>query len=414
MKFAKLRMIDYDKLFYSDGNATIIPSGSLTLGSKNQVEETRQLFFQNDTNDLSHISSCECGDLVGNFYEGVECKTCKTPVTTNFAKDLRFRHWLQIPDFAPPMLHPVAYSIISRWLGTVKRELILNSILDVDKELPPDLKDVLGQGYVYFHKNFDDIMRYFLEEYTKRSPGVRKRSQDIAEFLSTYRDIMFIRHIPILNQSLHLMTSSGSMMYSDDTVQYIIKVRIGLSSMVDIYNNGNFNDNFVNQRMWEIHQGFVNYTKAILNDKLLQKPGHIRRNIIAARMHCTARGVIAPLKGLAEPDEIFVPWRMGVTALSLELINLLMNRHNYNMPCAKVKVDKALYTYDPDIDELMKVLISECRYKGLPVLMGRNPSLRHGAIFLLFITKIKTSFDDNTIEICPLLAPAPNFNLRAL
>ena len=89
-KFAQLRMIDYDKLFYSDGSATVIPCGSLTLGSKNHVEETRQLFFQNDSNNLSHISSCECGNLVGNFYEGVTCKICKTKVKTNFARILNF------------------------------------------------------------------------------------------------------------------------------------------------------------------------------------------------------------------------------------------------------------------------------------------------------------------------------------
>jgi len=91
-------------------------------------------------------------------------------------------------------------------------------------------------------------------------------------------------------------------------------------------------------------------------------------------MHCTARGVIVPLNGIACPDEIFVPWRIGVSALSLELINLLMSRYGHTMPSAKVKVDKALYTYDPEIEALFKVLIEECRYKGLPVLMGRNPS----------------------------------------
>lgn len=373
-KFAQLRMIDYDKLFYSDGSATVIPCGSLTLGSKNHVEETRQLFFQNDSNNLSHISSCECGNLVGNFYEGVTCKICKTKVKTNFAKDIKFRSWLEIPEFAPPILHPVAYSIISRWLGTAKRELLLDLLLNVDSELPADLKGILGQGHVYFYTNFDDIMRFFLNEYSKKNPGIKKRSQDMLEFFQVYRQQMFIRHIPILNQSLHLMTSSGSMMYSDDTVQHIIKAKIELSSMVDIYNNGNFNDKFVNQRMWEVHKAFTEYTRSILNDKLLQKPGHIRRNVIAARMHCTARGVIVPLNGIACPDEIFVPWRIGVSALSLELINLLMNRHGHTMPSAKVKVDKALYTYDPEIEALFKVLIAECRYKGLPVLMGRNPS----------------------------------------
>jgi hypothetical protein len=206
------------------------------------------------------------------------------------------------------------------------------------------------------------------------------------------------------------MTFSGTMMHGDDTIAHILKCKIQLSAMIDIYNNGNYNEKFINQRMWDIHKAFFDYTDNIINNKLLQKPGHIRRNIIAARMHCTARCVIVPIDEAVDPDQIFVPWRVGVTALQLEVINVLMNRKNYTMPDAKIKVDKAMYAYDPEIDEILKTLISECRYKsGLPVLMGRNPSLRHGAIFLLFVKKIKTSFDDNTISISPLLAPAPNF-----
>lgn len=409
-RLAQLRMIDYDKLFLEDGDAKVVPCGSITLGTKNQLEESKDLFFQNGNQDLSYVSTCECGNLIGNFYEGNICKMCNTKVETNFSKDLKFRRWLQIPEFAPPMLHPVAYNMLSRWLGNIKREPILNLILNVELDLPEEFQGILGQGYTYFYKNFDDIMNYFLTEYSRRNASVRKRGKDIPEFLQTYRQQMFIRHIPILNQALHLMTMSGTMMFSDDTVKHIIKAKLQLSSMVDIYNNGTYNESFINQRMWDIHQSFIAYTKAILDDKLLQKPGHIRRNIIATRMHCMARCVIVPAKGLGQPDEIYIPWRIGVTALSLELINVLMNRHGYTMPDAKIKVDKSLYTYDSEINDIFKILISECRYKGLPVLMGRNPSLRHGAIFLLFVTKIKTSFDDNATEISPLLAPAPNLS----
>lgn len=374
MSYAQLQMIDYDKLFYSDGTATLVPCGSLMLGSKPHVEEARELFFQNGNQDLSYVSSCECGALTGNFYEGNICKQCKTEVKTNFAEEIKFRYWFEVPEFTVPILHPVAYTIISRWLGNIKRVSILDALLNIETELPEELQGTLGQGYVYFYQNFDDIMTYFLEQFQKKSPGLRKRGVDIPEFLNRYRDRMFMRHIPILNQSLHLMTSSGTMMFSDDTVQHILKVKIELSALVDGYNNGNYSEKFANQRLWEVHQSFIAYTKAILNNKLLQKPGHIRRCVIAARMHCTARCVIAPTERIAEADEIFIPWLVGVTSLSLELINVLMNRYEYTMPDAKIKVNKALYSYDPEIAEIFKILISECRYKGLPVLMGRNPS----------------------------------------
>ena len=64
------------------------------------------------------------------------------------------------------------------------------------------------------------------------------------------------------------------------------------------------------------------------------------------------------------------------------------------------KWHKTQFNYDPLVDEIMQTLISECGYtdkdgnfvnlKGLPVLFGRNPTLHHGAIQLLFVPKVKT------------------------
>ena len=42
--------------------------------------------------------------------------------------------------------------------------------------------------------------------------------------------------------------------------------------------------------------------------------------------------------------------------------------------------------------------------------MGRNPSLRLGAIFLLFATRVKTDFNDTTVSISALDSSAPNYD----
>jgi len=42
--------------------------------------------------------------------------------------------------------------------------------------------------------------------------------------------------------------------------------------------------------------------------------------------------------------------------------------------------------------------------------MGRNPSLRLGAIFLLFASKIKPEYEDTTVSISPLISTGPNFD----
>ena len=55
----------------------------------------------------------------------------------------------------------------------------------------------------------------------------------------------------------------------------------------------------------------------------------------------------------------------------------------------------AINVYDYEIDVIMQNMIKDCPYKGLPILMNRNPSLRIGSIQLLFVTKIKPALKEN-------------------
>lgn len=416
-----LGLVDYHQLFIDTPDAKVIPCDQHTT-SKNQVQDHINSLFQNGNKDLNFIASCECGELMGNFYEGVKCKRCKTVCKTNFAEQLRFRAWLELPDFVPPILHPVAYSIIERWLGKIGQVSILQCLLDVDQELPKQLQGVMGQGFQYFYQNFDNIINYFLTEYAPlKQAAARKRAVGIREFIDKYRDIMFIRKIPVLNQALHLLTTSGTMMYSDDCSGAIIKAKIELSQMIYVYQNGAVGGKFIDQRMWEILQSVLAYVKSISEVKLIGKLGYIRKLILGARLHCSYRGVIVPIAGPHHADEIHLPWVIGVTLYKLEIINVLMNRYGYSMPQAVAKHAKALSGFDQDIADIFDILIKECQEStitvfgkkrhplGLGVTFGRNPSLRLGAIFLLFVTKIKHEYEDNTIGLSDLVTGPPTF-----
>lgn len=397
--YAYPALVDYDQMFLSDPDAKIIPCGEQSAVTKNQTKEYIAALFQDGTKDLNFIASCECGNLVGNFYEGVTCKKCNTVVKTNFASELKFRAWLEIPQmkedphdpgFIPPILHPALYIILDRWLGRSGGTSVLQALLDPDTDMPASLKNSgLGQGFRYFYNNFDDIMNYFLTSYPPlKAPGAKARSQYIPDLLKAYRHIAFFRHVPILNQSLHLLTTSGTMIYSDDCSGAILKARIELSHMLYMYQNGPTGHKFIDQRVWAMYSAIVEYVKTISEVKLLGKKGYIRKLILGARLHCSARAVITPISGEHDCDELHIPWRMGVGLLKLEIINVLMNRYDYTMPEALAKQQRATVQYDEDIDMIMNTLIDECKNltevyvphlqasihaKGLPVLFGRNP-----------------------------------------
>ena len=408
-KLASLELVDYDNLFYNDPDAYVVQYANDSVLVKDQMSKNKQLFFQDGTKDLTNIASCECGHISGNYMIGSTCPYCKTKVKTNFAEELKFRRWLEIPDFLPPVLHPGAYRVLEAWLGP--KSGILTGLLDTNQKLPAEFQGVFGQGFEYFYNNFDNIINYFCTQCRKfTSPANRDKTKSVLMFIAKYRSRMFIRHIPALNSSLHLSTQSGTIMYSDDVVSYIIQAKLGLCHLVYVYFNGTYNKSYINERMFAIYNSFLDYTAAILNKKLLKKPGFIRKQLLGARLFCSARAVIVPIADIHNFDEIYIPWNMAVRELELEIINVLMNRRHMTGPQAEDMYCKALAQYVPDIYDIICTLIEECPYKGLPVLMGRNPSLRIGAIFLLFATKVKQEYEDSTVSISALASAAPNYD----
>lgn len=417
-KFASLELVNYDKMFYDDPDAFVIECGADTVLVKDQMSQHKLLFFQDGSKDLSNISSCECGHVTGNYMAGSICPLCHTEVRTNFAEELKFKAWLEIPDFLPPLLHPEVYLVLDNWLGSFSKSegRILEVLLNPDLPLPEEYRGILGQGFWFFYKNFNKIVNFFATQYKKlNTPEYRKKTVYILQFLEKNADRLFLRHIPSLNSSLHLSTQSGSITYSDNVVKYIIQAKIELNQLIYVHFNAPYAENYVDKRMNAVYNAFREYTTAILNEKILKKAGFIRKHLLGARMYYSGRAVIVPIFDVHEYDEIYMPWLMGVQALKLEIINVLMNRMHKTEREALEIHEKALARFDPVVYGIMNTLIAECpcvtasgKKTGLPILMGRNPSLRLGAIFLLFATKIKSEFDDATIGISALISSAPN------
>lgn len=371
---SKLRLIDYDHIFANDPNAQVVPCGcdeGATV-SNNSTEAIKRLLFQESDNNLNFIASCACGNLKGNFCIGTVCPKCHTEVRTAFANEIRYLAWLEVPEFMPPLLHPAAYRILGKWMGCVKRKKkVINLLLDVDAELPEPYAGVLGQGPDYFYKNFDDIIKFCMS----LNRGIKaKKNEGIEEFCQKYKHCMFIRHIPILNQSLHILTKSGTMTYNDDASTHILKTCIELSNAIYNYrHNPTANKNYLEQHVYSTYTSYLDYINAITKVKLIGKAGFIRKCILAARMHFSARAVIVPIVGDHMADEVELPWRMIVANFRLEILNFLTNRFKQSMNEALATYNKALVSYDETVHECIKILQADCPYKGLPILLGRNP-----------------------------------------
>ena len=73
-------------------------------------------------------------------------------------------------------------------------------------------------------------------------------------------------------------------------------------------------------------------------------------------------------------DEIHLPWSIALNGLKNEILNVLMNREGYVLNDALAKFMRALTIFDEHIYDIVNMLIKECPFKGIPILVGRNPT----------------------------------------
>ena len=411
---------DFEAAFLRCPSPKIIPTDESVLLDANVGQNNKTTFCQDDKTILSHVPSCACGFYRAMFYDGMTCPHCGTVCHTNFISDFRLYNWLVIPEEFPPVLHPVAIKLLDKWLGKVERatNTILEMLLNPQLTLPPELQ-LCGQGYTHFSQNFDDIINYLLS--TRKSLNNRKPiNAAMREWLAKYRDRIFIRHIAVLDESMHLLTSSGDLVFADKVVRHAVRMRNKLAHIIDKYKCQSATRRMIDSAMFTIHQELDEYTRQIIRVKISRKPGFIRRSILGTRMHCTGRAVIAPIpinKLTADQfhsDVVYMPWKAGLVLYKLEILNLLQYRYGFSMPKALAKLNKAMVQYDPDIDQILQTLIRECRekygYRGLPIMCGRNPSMRPGNIYLLFVAKVKPEVADTTMNISPIICKPPNFD----
>ena len=394
---SKLEVLDFDKLYQENSlqGAVLVPcgqdDGTVVMGGS--IGDIKRILFQSSDGNLNFVASCKCGHLRGNYNTGQICPHCKSEVRTAFADEINIHAWLEIPESLPPFLHPVVYRVLGKWMGFTKprKSSILDCILDVEAELPPLLAGTIGQGMWYFHENFWDIVRYVAS--THKGSAKVKDNEEIFTFLEKYKDRLFTRHIPILNQSLHILTHSGTMTYNDDSSQYILKTCIELGNTVyQQRHQPTMSKNYLEQHVYSTYKSWIEYIESVIVDKIISKTGFIRKGNLGARLHHSARGVIVPIIRGHMADEVELPWRIAVGMYKLEIINRLILKYGLDANTAVLYWQQAQAAYSSDmvrtaetekaeriiadVKDCLHELQAECPFKGLPVIMGRNPRVK--------------------------------------
>lgn len=415
-----LNLIDLDAMFAISENAIIL--NKIDASSPDYVTLRNSRVFAR-AGALNFVAHCDCGGLSGNLNVGQECHLCKSICRDDFSSDEQLEHntWLSIPPCIPGVLHPIAYIVLSNWMSRKGSASYLDVIIDATEELPPELHGiVLGRGHTYLYENFDELMIQFLNYFRnvdKRPGSSKKKNADyIEQFILNYRSVMFCTRLPVMSNVLHSITSSDggakSRQYADSSLQVILDAATDLQHVEET--TMKTRPKAVSEVVHRIYKTYITYIVDIAKTRLSSKNSLIRGHMLGTRLHFSLRTVIIPHQD--RYDELYFPWGIAVNLLKLHILGRLMRKHNMTVGEATVRHVKSLIQHDPLIDQIMKDLIHECKpdFPGLPILFNRPPSIKRGAVQLLYCSRVKPELEDKTINISTLILRDPNADFDKL
>jgi hypothetical protein len=384
------RLADYDRIFQNTLGARIINDSRLT---SNQVigDYITNLFYKTDT-DIGFVASCSCGHFSGRYFAGHVCPYCGSIVSTQFATSLNNVNWIGIPSCMGKVIHPVFYAVMKEWLGKAKYKKqdkeaklkgkkisLIEAILNPAEQLPYDVRSgIKGQGFSYFVAHADEIMDFLLNKY--KATKINKSTPFVRKMYEKYKDIFLVDKLPILHPSMHPLAKEGKMKAVDVSAQLILPAIVDLHTSSFSVERCVTSPKYADRALWKVYNKYIQYQEIIITKKLGDKYAHIRRHVIGARVHFSARSVIVPITTRHMADEVHLPWKMAVNGLRHEILNVLMNRRGYDYNRALSKFMKSLVVYDQDIYDIMMTLMKECSAvsptgrHGFPILLGRNPA----------------------------------------
>ena len=399
---SRLELHDYSKL---EQTSTQLRLGAELMASGESVPELiRSTFDVGSDSFSSQMATCKCGRTRGEVYLHTVCSECGHRVTGVHVNDLNYKSYVHIAEPLPAVLQPSVYHVLKGMFKTV-----IDKIIDPTETMPQKWIS-LPRGLNNFREHFDEIIDTLL---TISKKSNTKKGEDLKKYLDANKDLIWVRDLPIMNSSLHTLRAGddGVIKYSTNIKEILNALWILNETQYNIETRKIYDESYVLRHVGKAYLTYMKYVDYILREMLFQKPGAIRKHVLGTRCHFSARAVIIPLTCPHSHDEVHLPWRVALELYELELYNKLF-KLGYSMNSAWDLLNHAKAGSDSGsiniISILFDELIDECPYKGLPVLLGRNPSLRPGAIQVFFCTHIKINVLDETFSIPPEAISAPN------
>jgi len=384
--------ISIDHLYHITDRKVILNNLKLT------DDNLRDLIYTSAGEKISLIPQCECGYLHSGFRLGKVCHLCGTDVVKPF-DNIDPLLWTRTFRDDLVWLNPHFWYMLSNIISTKIDALrwLADTSYNPPKipEVVPLIAEVIGgRSYLNVINNIDKIIM-FLKHNSKFKTMVKTIKLNI--LLSQYKkhkDILYSKHLPMINKRLFISETSKDGRYDTMLLADVVDNAImAVATANDVDRSDKRLQNATAKLISSSGKLFMDY----IRDMIGKKQGLARKNIYGTRVHFSFRAVITSLSTIYDYDEIHVPWVVGVSAYRPHLLNKL-EKLGYTLDDASELLFTSAYIYNELLDSLLKELIAETKYKGLPVLFNRNPSLGLPSLALVYVTRFKTDITDSSIS----------------
>ena len=352
-----------------------------------------------DVNPYAHKHSCECKNLQGAIYDGIECPICHTKVRW-VGEEMDFFGWIVLND-PYYLIHPNLYKTIEFIIGAKYLNNILKYNIPKDENGHPILNEpkpknepYSGIGMMEFKEKFEEIMAFYIK--------LKPAKMNYYEDLMAAKDMVFIQSIPVYTTHLRPFRVDGNNLYFEEANE----IYQNLSKLAATCNRREMEMTKRARRpkndiLWLMQQEY-NKLEKMIEESLAKKKGQIR-SVFGGRDGFTSRCVIA-----SDPElrswQIRLPYKALVELYQQTIINIL--HRSYSIPYdaawkiwyrSKIKFDKRVYDI---LDGLIKDSVD-----GLPMFINRPPTIQYGSTLFMRCVGINNNYTMSVpLEVLPLLA----------
>lgn len=400
-----LELVNFTRLFEHKRREPIIINDfeRITEVDRERINNMIYTRYSSGSELLSNLPSCDCGRIIGEHNVGVvDVEGCGTTVKAPLEQELEPLLWMRSPEGVADLINPIAWTMLSdrfnksnfdvlRWLCDTNYKPVAKAPPVVEQLMMEDIP----RGYNNFVQNFDSLTDklFELKEFRVR----RGQTDHLRNLLKEQRDCIFSRHLPLPNKALLVIEETNVGTFVDpiatgavDAINMMVSIDSPLS---------NFSLRSKENRTIKTIAQLSEFYDELYKKTLARKEGIFRKHVFGTRSHFSFRAVISSQTDQHNLDELQIPWGIGISVLRIHLFNKLYRLHGMMPNQAIAFLNEHAQKYHPLLDQLFKLLIEECPYKGIPVVFQRNPSLERGSAQAMFVTEVKADGEIPTVSL---------------